>query len=156
MDTASGPILRIAPGERRHARAELERLVGRSCARIIVCHPGSGGRAKCCPLETLHDALRPLLQSGDTVLWMIYEESVPKAAFLLCGADTFIGNDAGMTHLAAALGLKTVALFGPTQPDVWQPLGPDVTSLRFGTAAPEEALAERIEKAAARRSPTSS
>jgi len=38
-----------------------------------------------------------------------------------CGA--FIGNDSGITHLAAYLGCPTVALFGPTDPRVWGPIG---------------------------------
>jgi ADP-heptose:LPS heptosyltransferase len=35
----------------------------------------------------------------------------------------YLGNDAGMTHLAALLGLPTLALFGPTDPLIWQPRG---------------------------------
>ena len=35
----------------------------------------------------------------------------------------YIGNDTGITHLAAYLGCPTIALFGPTDPRVWGPLG---------------------------------
>jgi ADP-heptose:LPS heptosyltransferase len=35
-----------------------------------------------------------------------------------------------VSHLAAALGVPTVAVFGPTEPDVWRPLGPRVTVVR--------------------------
>ena len=35
----------------------------------------------------------------------------------------YIGNDSGITHLAAYLGCPTIALFGPTDPRVWGPLG---------------------------------
>jgi heptosyltransferase-3 len=35
----------------------------------------------------------------------------------------FIGNDSGITHLAAYLGCPTIALFGPTDPRVWGPIG---------------------------------
>lgn len=37
-----------------------------------------------------------------------------------------IGCDTGPTHLAAQLGLPTLALFGPTDPAVWAPVGPRV------------------------------
>jgi len=35
----------------------------------------------------------------------------------------FVGNDSGITHLAAYIGCPTVALFGPTDPRTWGPLG---------------------------------
>ena len=43
-----------------------------------------------------------------------------------------IGNDSGMTHLAAAAGTPAIALFGPTDPAVWGPRGKDVCIL-WGT-----------------------
>ncbi|HZC34153.1 MAG TPA: glycosyltransferase family 9 protein [Chthoniobacterales bacterium] len=44
----------------------------------------------------------------------------------LAAADLFIGHDTGVTHLAAALGIPTIALFGPTDPMIWRPLGDNV------------------------------
>ena len=44
----------------------------------------------------------------------------------MLSASAYIGNDAGPTHLAAQLGLPTTALFGPTDPEVWAPRGPQV------------------------------
>jgi len=41
----------------------------------------------------------------------------------LAGARLYIGNDSGITHLAAAVGVPVVALFGPTDPAVWAPRG---------------------------------
>jgi heptosyltransferase III len=35
----------------------------------------------------------------------------------------YIGNDSGITHLAAYLGVPTIALFGPTNPRTWGPIG---------------------------------
>ena len=45
-------------------------------------------------------------------------------AALLARAGAYVGNDSGVTHLAAASGAPTIALFGPTDPRVWAPLGP--------------------------------
>ena len=39
------------------------------------------------------------------------------------GASLYIGNDSGITHLAAATGVPTVALFGHSNPRVWAPRG---------------------------------
>ena len=38
-------------------------------------------------------------------------------------AAGFVGNDSGVSHLAAASGAPGVAIFGPTDPDRWRPLG---------------------------------
>lgn len=44
-------------------------------------------------------------------------------AGLLAGANAFVGNDCGVSHLAAAVGTPTVALFGPSLPRHFAPLG---------------------------------
>jgi ADP-heptose:LPS heptosyltransferase len=44
----------------------------------------------------------------------------------LAGARAYVGNDAGITHLAAAVGTPVVAIFGPTDPGLWAPRGPRV------------------------------
>jgi heptosyltransferase-3 len=40
---------------------------------------------------------------------------------LLGGARVFVGPDTSVTHLAAAVGTPTVALYGPTDPRLWGP-----------------------------------
>ena len=72
----------------------------------------------------------------------------------LNGCSVFIGHDTGVTHLAAAVGIPTVALFGPTNPKVWAPLGehvrvvrsPDnlMESIQVATAAAETYRQKRI------------
>lgn len=47
-------------------------------------------------------------------------------AALLARCDLYLGNDSGVTHLSAALGVPTVALFGPTDPVQWAPRGESV------------------------------
>jgi ADP-heptose:LPS heptosyltransferase len=44
-------------------------------------------------------------------------------------ARLFIGADSGPTHLAAQLGVRTLGLFGPTDPGEWAPVGPRVRVL---------------------------
>jgi ADP-heptose:LPS heptosyltransferase len=45
-------------------------------------------------------------------------------------AGGYIGNDSGVSHLAAYLGLPTVAVFGPSDPEMWRPIGPLVQIVR--------------------------
>ena len=41
---------------------------------------------------------------------------------MLAGARLFVGPDTSVTHLAAATGCPTVALYGPTDPRLWGPV----------------------------------
>lgn len=45
----------------------------------------------------------------------------PSLAATLSGAKLYVGPDTSVTHLAAASGCPTVALFGPTDPRLWGP-----------------------------------
>jgi ADP-heptose:LPS heptosyltransferase len=128
--------------------------LGAATGPIVLCHPGSGSLKKCCPIEALERLVRGLLSAGWCAGWMVgpdelerfgkgyverleasapvlFEESVEAAADLVCGARVYIGYDAGMTHVAALGGVCTFAIFGPTDPRVWRPLGNDCHIVRF-------------------------
>lgn len=61
---------------------------------------------------------------------LLHAESLVELARSLAGARLYIGNDSGVSHLAAAVGCPTVVLFGPTDPRVWAPRGGHVTVVR--------------------------
>lgn len=109
----------------------------------VIVHPGSGGRHKIWPVEGYLEVTAVLEQRGLTVQWWAgpAEEDVPsprparsgallELASELAGARLYIGNDSGITHLAAAVGCPTVAIFGPTNPAVWAPRGSHVRILQ--------------------------
>jgi ADP-heptose:LPS heptosyltransferase len=50
--------------------------------------------------------------------------------FQLGLATAVVCNDTGPGHLAGIIGTPTIALFGPTDPARWKPLGPHVQTLR--------------------------
>jgi ADP-heptose:LPS heptosyltransferase len=62
----------------------------------------------------------PPLEGGVTM------DSLWDLACWLARASLYIGNDSGITHLAAAVGTPTLALFGPTDMRVWAPRGENV------------------------------
>lgn len=68
---------------------------------------------------------------------------------LLGAAGGLIGNDSGISHLGAFLGLPTVAVFGPSDAARWAPSGPAVTVLRSAPDCPRcfETAAENCQEA---------
>ncbi len=71
-------------------------------------------------------------------------EPLERVARLLSLTRVYLGGDSGITHLAAAAGARrVVALFGPTDPRVWAPLGDHVTVITPpGGAGPDTSLAD--------------
>jgi heptosyltransferase III len=125
----------------------------------VALHPGSGGAAKRWPLEhfltlarQLRNAWTPCWIFGEAErdLQMRFESlaghefpvwkdlSLSDLADRLVTCRGFVGNDAGVTHLAAALGVPTVALFGPSDPVVWAPRNPNALVM---TAASRSSVA---------------
>jgi len=107
--------------------------------RYIVLSPGGGWRSKCWPAERfgalcrkIHESLRfPCIVNvgpGEEDLAaavraasgearpLVYKGSLGQLMALLRSAVCIIGGDTGPLHLAVALGTRTVALFGPTDP----------------------------------------
>jgi ADP-heptose:LPS heptosyltransferase len=65
---------------------------------------------------------------------VVRDVSLAQAAALMARSDLYIGNDSGMTHLAAAVGAPTVAIFGPSDPRQWAPRGVKVSVLSLAVA----------------------
>jgi len=59
--------------------------------------------------------------AGSEILRLDGKMSWPDIAGLLSGAQVYVGPDTSVTHLAAAAGCPTVALYGPTDPRRWGP-----------------------------------
>ena len=121
----------------------------------IVIHPFSGSARKNWPLPLFRKLAERL---ACPVEWTagpeealdnaVRFENLSDLAAWLAGARLFIGNDSGIAHLAAAVGVPTLALFGPTSPDIWAPRGEQVIALR---ADPIQELEIEVVTAAANR-----
>ncbi len=148
-------------------RAARELLATAPAPRVAI-HPGSGGRTKNWPAERFAAVARqlhrrclsivliegpadreaaqafrhhagglPLAELSDAPL------AVLAAGISLCGQ--LIGNDSGVTHLAAAMGVPSVVVFGPSDPCHWRPLHPETRIIRaedhtVGSVATEAVL----------------
>lgn len=58
--------------------------------------------------------------------------SVAELAALLARCELFLGGDSGPLHVASALGVPSVSVYGPTDPALTGPLGPRATVLMAG------------------------
>ncbi len=80
---------------------------------LVVCGPAD---------EEVCDDLRKALLARDVgALTWARGLTLAQVAALLSVCRAYVGNDSGITHLAAAVGTPTVAVFGPTDPVVWGP-----------------------------------
>lgn len=105
----------------------------------IVIHPGSGSKKKNWPIEKFIKLADILARYNLHIVFTLgeaeieLEKNIPikyetfvmpnllSLAQLLANARCYIGNDSGITHLAALLGTLSIALFGPTDPKIWAP-----------------------------------
>lgn len=112
--------------------------------QFAVIQPFSGSAKKNWPIENFR-RLAANLERVMPVYWCSGPDDPPlpnavriddlyELACWLARAQLYIGNDSGITHLAAAVGTPVLALFGPTDPTVWAPRGDNVRVARFSIA----------------------
>jgi len=117
----------------------------------ILIHPGSGSHLKNWPIQYFlklerllsDDGFEPVfilgpaedraaeifLQNGVSEKKIMQLFDLLKLVDVLKTGGAFIGNDSGVSHLAAFIGLPTLVIFGPTQPLRWCPMGRHVAAL---------------------------
>ncbi len=157
---AEEPKLFLTPADQEAGKNYCRRrgLTAKEMQEAVVIHPGSGSKKKVWPLERFVDLVQYLQGLfGSRILVVIgpaegpdvqkaFEgmqwEMGPSAPLLLKGLSllelasviegcrVFVGNDSGITHMAAALGVPTVAIFGPSDPRIWAPKGKKVVVVR--------------------------
>jgi ADP-heptose:LPS heptosyltransferase len=118
------------------------------CQPLLVIAPGSGAREKNWPEDFFLAIVKWWREAVDGVVVLltgpVEEErggverlrasclvasdlTLSQATALLARSDVYLGNDSGITHLAAAAGTRTIALFGPSNARQWAPRGKRVT-----------------------------
>lgn len=138
--------------------------------RFFAIHPGSGGAHKCWSIQGYAEVIQALWQRTIPVLLLTgpadagrleaLQHSLPtpppglltllthapllQVAHTLQHCRAYLGNDSGITHLAALLGIPTTALFIASDPYTWHPLGCSVHVIspqRLGVLSTSEVLA---------------
>lgn len=113
---------------------------------IVTLSPGAVGEGKAWPPEH-YAALARLLAGDGMSVWVLggpNEKPIAQqivaaaggrardltgndlrdAILALAAADVSVTNDSGLMHVSAAVGVPTIAIFGPTSPWHWKPLNP--------------------------------
>jgi len=145
------PVLEIPPEAERRAESLLEELPGEG--PLLALAAGSAyGRAREWPEESFARLARILAERhgarfvlvgapreveqcrkvvglagelpGGGMLISAGRTTPADLAALLSRCDGFFGNDSGAMHVAAAIGIPTLAIFGSTNPANTRPLGP--------------------------------
>jgi len=123
-------------------------------SETIAFHPGSGSESKNWPEESWVQLISLLIKQENMKLMIVGGEAEtkrvrrlgskfpnPRLRLLLnepltnvvrelAGCRIFVGHDSGITHLAAALGVRCVVLWAQTNEKVWRPLGEMVHILK--------------------------
>jgi ADP-heptose:LPS heptosyltransferase len=145
---------RVSPRAERSMEDWLEAQGERSSRPLLACLPAGSWLSKTWPAERFATAMDALSEQG-TVVWLWGPEErrlaescrermqspsllAPEIGWQELGAlirrsSLWVGNDSGPKHLAVALGVPTVTIFGPTHPTTWHPPeGPHVALFAEG------------------------
>lgn len=144
------PAARIYPTEKDREFAR--NFLGETNEPVIALHPGSGSETKNWPIESWCELGEHLFATDRRVLVIAGEADEERLRLLetawknkpvqfakhlplshlaaLFETSLFLGHDSGISHIAAAVGARSIVLFGPTNPDVWAPANPEVVVLR--------------------------
>ncbi|NWF74924.1 MAG: glycosyltransferase family 9 protein [Nitrospirae bacterium] len=148
-DGEQGVLLAVTEPVYQLGRACLEEHGVMTGGPLVVIHPGSGSVHKCVSPETLayvagvvqtfgaisvvlegpadREPVERLLHLCVNPPIVLRSRDILTVAGVLSQTRLFVGQDSGVTHLAGLMGVRTVALFGPTDPDRWAPQGTHIT-----------------------------
>lgn len=151
-DISPEETIQVSPHLLEWGRDYLETLGISHDQSLVLVHPGSGSIHKClepgrvallieqlwqggmCPLvlegPADRDAVSHALQFVSKPPFVLRNLDLSQLASVLAQVTFYIGHDSGVTHLSALLGVRTIAFFGPTDPQRWAPHGSHVTILR--------------------------
>ncbi|HPG38464.1 MAG TPA: glycosyltransferase family 9 protein [bacterium] len=163
----------LTQAEYEWATGQLHELGWDGRQKILAIHPGAGKLGNRWPvhyfvqaaniLTAKHNLLAALawgpaeadlgkeLCAGLSCPYIIINnKDIRKLAALLAHSGLFLCNDTGVLHVAAAVGAPLVAVFGPTNPAEWKPVGEQFAAVRGSThncsdVQPEQVIA-RAEK----------
>jgi ADP-heptose:LPS heptosyltransferase len=130
---AGGPVLAIGPAANWNGKQwPAERF-----AEVAKALTGPGGplaeaRVAILAAGPERDQAQPVIDAlpAARIIDLVGEVDLLTAAACLRRCRAFLGNDSGLMHLAAAAGIPTLGLFGPSHTTRYRPWGPKAAFLR--------------------------
>ena len=92
--------------------------------RVVLLGDGQAGKLAKSLTGVLGVEAASDLERGAPLTDLTGRTGLREAAAILAACAGFVGNDSGLMHLAAALGVPTVGIFGSSNPGWTSPLGP--------------------------------
>jgi ADP-heptose:LPS heptosyltransferase len=165
---APAPLIVPHPNDYPAGREPIEELGINPDHPLVVIHPGSGGTQKCWAPENFVVLAAQIKEKGYEAVFLLgpaekerfkeetwvslgkypvlSELSLTQVLQVLACSDGYVGNDSGISHLAACMAKPTLAVFGPTNPAKFAPVGPKVRILEVEPSVfqqPSKPLADR-------------
>ncbi len=164
-------LIRPHPSDTQCGRDLLGSVGTKAGGRIVLIHPGSGGRSKCWALENFCGLADTLTAEGAEVVFALGPaeserfdagamSAMEAAGTCISGlnlcqivqilgcAKVFIGNDSGISHIAGGLGRNAITVFGPTNPARYRPIGPGARVFQADMAGFEGICPKDVQNAA--------
>jgi heptosyltransferase-2 len=102
---------------------------------IIAIHPGGYYDSQKWGYDRFTSLAKMITEAYDARVIVVDEKALPSLkgfVELLSGCSLLVCNNSGPLHLAAALGVPTVSIMGPTDPSLWWPKGDNQVVIRKG------------------------
>jgi lipopolysaccharide heptosyltransferase II len=157
---AEPPPLRLPDAARREAAALLGALAARAAGPLVGVHPCGGRPIKQWDADRfgdvaarlarerhativltgadadrpIADAVRAALPPGAPLVDLVGRADLERLAAVLARLDLLVTGDTGPMHLASAVGTPVVAIFGPSDPARYAPLGSPARIVRIDLA----------------------
>ncbi len=149
------PTIPLSDQEKVEAESYLESLgIKLREEFLLAIHAGAGSRSKQAPVELFAQAAKNIeyefpvvylltcgpadkeavnqlaaLLPADSCFHILEDTPLRKLAAILSRSNQFIGNDSGITHMAAAVNCPTTVFFVESDPKIWSPLGKNVVTM---------------------------
>ena len=123
-DVKTGPLIALHPGSGAFAPARRWYPARFAALADVLIDDGARLLLVGGPEEAqLRHEVRSMMRHADDVIDLGGQTTVIELAAILKQCTLFVGNDSGLSHLAASVGTPVVAIFGPTDPRAWGPYG---------------------------------
>lgn len=155
--------------EEEQAKILLEKITKNNKKILIAVHPGAGkekNRWSAFKFGKLIDVILNKYNLNVLLMWGKGEEQIVKEvlentstspivlplinlrllAAVLKQCKLFICNDTGVLHIAAGVKTPTIAIFGPSNPDFWNPVGEEHKAIRGKDGTTDSVSVDEVEK----------